>query len=127
MVCKIDNDILHVRSTRENNKQNVVLEDKPEPEQKEHDPATIEETVKPKRKLDDPLRMFGILTPPALRLAQVDSMRLVEQLVPRIVNVNKEMEKTEIEIRRARKRKAKAEASSHNAIKESTESVACAT
>ncbi|EFY88971.1 hypothetical protein J3458_008963 [Metarhizium acridum] len=58
----------------------------------------------------DPLRWFGILTPMPLRAAQRHSIRAVEDVVPRLVSVNAEMQHVEIEVRRARKRRAKAAA-----------------
>jgi hypothetical protein len=58
----------------------------------------------------DPLRMFGILTPQALRLAQGGAIKMVEDIVPKLVQVDAEMKEVEIKIRRARKFRAKAEA-----------------
>jgi hypothetical protein len=58
----------------------------------------------------DPLRMFGILTPQALRLAQGGAIKMVEEIVPKLVQVDAEMKEVEIKIRRARKFRAKAEA-----------------
>ena len=63
-------------------------------------------TNKPK----DPIRMFGILTPQALRLAQGGAIKMVEDLVPKLASVDAEMKEVEIKIRRARKHRAKAEA-----------------
>ncbi|RYP67296.1 hypothetical protein DL771_007314 [Monosporascus sp. 5C6A] len=57
----------------------------------------------------DPVRWFGLLTPMALRQAQAQSIRAVEQVIPRLVSVNAEMARVEIEVRRARKKRAKAE------------------
>jgi hypothetical protein len=59
---------------------------------------------------DDPIRMFGILTPPALKFAQAEAIEMVEDLVPRIITLDTKMKEVEIQIRRARKQKAKAEA-----------------
>jgi hypothetical protein len=59
---------------------------------------------------DDPIRMFGILTPPALKFAQAEAIKMVENLVPRIITLDTKMKEVEIQIRRARKQKAKAEA-----------------
>jgi hypothetical protein len=58
----------------------------------------------------DPLRMFGLLTPPALRQAQSESIKFVEDVIPRLVSIDNEMKEMEIRIRRARKYKGKAEA-----------------
>ncbi|EPQ65606.1 hypothetical protein BGT96224_1916B [Blumeria graminis f. sp. tritici 96224] len=52
------------------------------------------------------IRMFGILTPQALRLAQTDSVKMVEEIIPKIATVNAEMIKLEVEIYRARELKA---------------------
>lgn len=65
---------------------------------------------KPARKKRDPLHWFGLLTPTALRQAQVQSTQAVERVLPKLVSVNYEMAQVEIEVRRARKRRAKAEA-----------------
>jgi hypothetical protein len=69
-----------------------------------------EEREKNQARKDDPIRMFGILTPPALRLAQAEAIKMVETLVPRIITLDTAMKELEIQIRRARKQKAKAEA-----------------
>ncbi|KAL3424990.1 hypothetical protein PVAG01_04272 [Phlyctema vagabunda] len=58
----------------------------------------------------DPIRMFGILTPQSLRLAQSEATKMVEAIIPRIISTDAEMKDVEIQIRRARKHKAKAEA-----------------
>jgi len=58
----------------------------------------------------DPIRMFGILAPRALRRAQGGAVKMVEDVVPRLVSLDAEMKEVEIGIRRARKRRAKAEA-----------------
>ena len=60
----------------------------------------------------DPIRMFGILVPQALRQGQSQAILLVEDIVPELVNVNQEMERVEIEIRRKRKHRAKSGSSS---------------
>lgn len=56
----------------------------------------------------DPLRWFGLLTPPALRLTQASAVDAVERVVPALATVEAEMRRVEIEVRRARKRRAKA-------------------
>ncbi|UNI21515.1 hypothetical protein JDV02_007498 [Purpureocillium takamizusanense] len=56
----------------------------------------------------DPLRWFGLLTPPALRSAQARSVEAVERVIPRLASVDTEMAVVEIEVRRARKKRAKA-------------------
>lgn len=57
----------------------------------------------------NPLRMFGILTPPSLRLAQATSLKTVSTLIPAIMNLDFQMKEVEIQIRRSRKHKLKAE------------------
>ncbi|KAK1238720.1 hypothetical protein MKX07_004296 [Trichoderma sp. CBMAI-0711] len=63
-----------------------------------------------KKTSSDPLRWYGLLAPLPLRTAQTLSIQAVEQVIPRLVSVNAEMEHVEIEIRRARKKRAKAAA-----------------
>lgn len=58
------------------------------------------------RKSKDPLRWFGILSPPSLRQAQDSASALVETAV-KLSSVDAEMKGMEIEIRRARKRKVR--------------------
>lgn len=57
-------------------------------------------------KSKNPLRWFGILSPPSLRQAQSSASKLVETAV-KLSIVDMEMKDVEIEIRRARKRKRK--------------------
>ncbi|KAH8169633.1 hypothetical protein LIA77_10177 [Sarocladium implicatum] len=65
---------------------------------------------KPTATEKDPLRWFGLLTPQPLRSAQASSIEAVEQVIPQLASINKEMAHIEIEIRRAKKKRAKAEA-----------------
>lgn len=74
------------------------------------------EDAKTARVAKDPLRMFGLLTPSALREAQKESIKMVEEIVPRILEVDAEMKEVEIRIRRARKWRAKAEAKEGNVV-----------
>ncbi|KAK4073436.1 uncharacterized protein Triagg1_5262 [Trichoderma aggressivum f. europaeum] len=69
-----------------------------------------EEKIKTNKATDNPLRWFGLLAPAPLRTAQTLSIQAVEQVIPRLISVNAEMEHVEIEIRRARKKRAKAAA-----------------
>ncbi len=62
------------------------------------------------RKGRDPIRMFGILVPSSLRMAQGDAITLVQEIVPQLVNIDAEMKQIEIQIRRARKQRTKAKA-----------------
>ena len=74
------------------------------------EPSTKAETpTKKKKRTNDPLRWFGLLTPLPLRQAQSSAIQAVEQIIPRLVAVNAEMAQVEIEVRRARKRREKAE------------------
>ncbi|KAF6838104.1 hypothetical protein CPLU01_02712 [Colletotrichum plurivorum] len=68
-----------------------------------------------KKKSNDPLRWFGILTPLALRQAQALSVEAVQDIIPRLVSVNAEMMSVEIEVRRARKKRSKAAAAAAEA------------
>ncbi|KAH0495770.1 hypothetical protein TgHK011_009301 [Trichoderma gracile] len=87
----------------------------PEADQKTEAPGEgkeeqTEKKPKTKKTSRDPLRWFGLLAPLPLRTAQTLSIQAVEQVIPRLVSVNAEMEHVEIEIRRARKKRAKAAA-----------------
>lgn len=79
--------------------------------------ATEKKSTKPK----DPIRMFGILTPQALRLAQGGAIKMVEEIVPKLVSIDEEMKEVEIKIRRARKHRAKAEAMEKTVVGERRE------
>lgn len=81
------------------------------------DKSTTPIETNTKRK--DPIRMFGILTPQALKMAQADAIKMVEEIVPELVKVDREMLALEIEVRRRRKWLVKAEGlekSSHIAV-----------
>jgi coiled-coil domain-containing protein 115 len=69
----------------------------------------ISENTKANEGPKDPIRMFGILVPRALREAQGSSIKMVEELVPKLASVDAEMREVEIEIRRKRKFRGKAE------------------
>ncbi|KAL1880661.1 hypothetical protein Daus18300_001273 [Diaporthe australafricana] len=60
-----------------------------------------------KQNAKDPLRWFGVLTPLSLRQTQAHAVEAVEQVVPRLVSLNAEMQDLEIQVRRARKKRAK--------------------
>ncbi|POS87762.1 hypothetical protein EPUL_001070, partial [Erysiphe pulchra] len=70
------------------------------------DGQTTEDTARTIK--NDPIRMFGILTPASLRLVQTDSIKMVN-IIPRLVELDAELAQIEIEIRRLRKRRTKAE------------------
>jgi hypothetical protein len=73
---------------------------------------------KSKDKATDPLRWFGILTPLALRQAQVQAIKAVEEIIPRLATLSVEMAAVELEVRRARKRRAKAEKAEEKRVTE---------
>ncbi|KAF3770499.1 hypothetical protein M406DRAFT_245834, partial [Cryphonectria parasitica EP155] len=82
-----------------------------EPGTSKGEEATHENDEGKKKKVPaDPIRWFGVLTPPALRQAQSCAVDTVEHIIPRLVTVDRAMREVEIEVRRARKRRAKAEA-----------------
>lgn len=56
----------------------------------------------------DPLRMFGLFTPQALKDTKADSIKIMD-VIPKLVTTEKAMEDLEIRIRRARKYRGKAE------------------
>ncbi|KAK0748736.1 hypothetical protein B0T21DRAFT_27578 [Apiosordaria backusii] len=62
-----------------------------------------------KKKSNDPLRWFGILTPLPLRQAQADAKKAVEDVIPRLASLSEQMKGLELEVRRERKKRAKAE------------------
>ena len=95
---------------REENADADAREKEPDIEGEEGDAGKATDERKGGTKPKDPLRMFGILTPQALRLAQGEAIKMVEEIVPKLVQVDAEMKEVEIKIRRARKFRAKAEA-----------------
>ncbi|KAM6484512.1 hypothetical protein HDV62DRAFT_300288 [Trichoderma sp. SZMC 28011] len=95
-------------TAEENSKANP--EEEQSPEDQAEDKEKEEEKIKTKKAINDPLRWFGILAPAPLRTAQTLSIQAVEEVIPRLISVNAEMEHVEIEIRRARKKRAKAAA-----------------
>ena len=60
-----------------------------------------------KQAIQDPIKWFGLLVPPALRLSQAYFRGAVGDSIPALVNVDNEMKEVEIEIRRTRKRLGK--------------------
>ncbi|KAL1630568.1 hypothetical protein SLS54_000439 [Diplodia seriata] len=67
------------------------------------DEVQAKEAASRKPPVDDPIRWFGILVPPALRNAQGRFIQAVEGPVPELVDLAAEMRELEIEIGRARK------------------------
>ncbi|KAL1640584.1 hypothetical protein SLS58_006779 [Diplodia intermedia] len=67
------------------------------------DEVQEKEAASRKPRVDDPIRWFGILVPPALRNAQGRFIQAVEGPVPKLVDLAAEMRELEIEIGRARK------------------------
>lgn len=74
------------------------------------------EREKKTTKSKDPVRMFGILTPQALRLAQGGAIKMVEEVIPKLASIDAEMKEVEIKIRRARKQRVKAEAAEKTVV-----------
>lgn len=60
-------------------------------------------------KIVDPIRWFGILVPSALRTAQKAFIQAVEEPVPQLVELARQMRIKEVEISRLRKRIVKAQ------------------
>ena len=58
---------------------------------------------KDKPSLRDPLKCFGMAAP-SLRNTQIDFREIVIRHVPRLVNLEKQLQEIEIEVRRTRKR-----------------------
>ena len=90
-------------------------------EEVEKENAEEETKRSPEKRADkpmDPIRMFGILTPQALRLAQGEAIQMVEDIVPKLLSIDAEMKEVEIKIRRARKHRAKAEALERTTIED---------
>ncbi|KAL7798638.1 hypothetical protein V8C43DRAFT_275907 [Trichoderma afarasin] len=102
-----DGDKADTTAAQENPEANPEDEQSPEDQGEEKEK---EEEIKTKKATNNPLRWFGILAPAPLRTAQTLSIQAVEQVIPRLISVNAEMEHVEIEIRRARKKRAKAAA-----------------
>lgn len=65
------------------------------------------EVAKSDRSVADPLKWFGILSPPALRSSQANFKVAVRDCVPRLASTVNEMKVVEIEVRRARKKLGK--------------------
>ncbi|KAH7144041.1 hypothetical protein EDB81DRAFT_516239 [Dactylonectria macrodidyma] len=83
----------------------------PKETEKQDGKDDVERPAKQKKnKNKNPLHWFGLLAPMPLRAAQIQSVQVVEEVIPRLVSINAEMLELEIEVRRARKRRAKAEA-----------------
>jgi hypothetical protein len=72
---------------------------KPVPDAKSDDDQTANDTNPPK----DPIRMFGILVPQALRDAQASFVAAVDGPIPRLAMVSRDLRMQEIEIGRVRK------------------------
>ncbi|QDS68065.1 hypothetical protein FKW77_009851 [Venturia effusa] len=72
-------------------------------------PVKNEETTEGKLKIDprDPIRWFGLLVPPPLRSAQSTFIEIVENKVPRLANLTRQLRSLETEIGRTRKQMKK--------------------
>ncbi|KAL6694631.1 hypothetical protein J3F84DRAFT_377456 [Trichoderma pleuroticola] len=102
-----DGDKADTTAAQENSEANPEDEQSTEGQSEDKDK---EEKTKTKKATNNPLCWFGILAPAPLRTAQTLSVQAVEQVIPRLISVNAEMEHVEIEIRRARKKRTKAAA-----------------
>jgi hypothetical protein len=71
----------------------------PVPNAKSNDDQTANDTNPPK----DPIRMFGILVPQALRDAQASFVAAVDGPIPHLAMVSRDLRTQEIEIGRVRK------------------------
>lgn len=87
-----------------------VADDESSPSSSSERPDGAEQARRPPDAKRDPLRWFGVLTPPALRQTQACAIEAVGRVVPRLATVDAAMRAVEIEVRRARKKRAKAEA-----------------
>lgn len=65
----------------------------------------------------DPLRWFGVFSPPALRSAQGQSVDAIKTIIPRLATVNAEMLSLEIEVRRAKKKRTKTQSNKPSEVK----------
>lgn len=74
-----------------------------------------EKEEKKKKKSNDPIRWFGLLTPLPLRQTQANAIKAVEETIPRMASVKLTMAEVELEVRRARKKRAKAAAAAEKA------------
>lgn len=54
--------------------------------------------------VSDPLKWFGVLVPPALRVSQNSFRNAVTETVPSLANISNEMRALEVDIRRVRKK-----------------------
>ncbi len=75
----------------------------------DEDAVSIEEETSLHGGTRDPIQMFGLFSPPALRSAQAEAIKMVEEVVPRLVSIDAEMREVEIAVRRARKHRGKLE------------------
>lgn len=82
--------------------------------EKDNIPAKTEKETETERSVEKKaaLRMFGAFVPIELKAAQREAVVLVQDIVPRIVDVDREMRELEIRIRRARKYRAREEGKS---------------
>lgn len=81
---------------------------------------SFDKNKKDNSKPPDPLRMFGVLNPPAIKKVQETSVQEVTELIPALVNLDLQMKEMEIRIRRARKQRKKAEQQSADASRNTT-------
>ncbi|KAI6091175.1 hypothetical protein F4821DRAFT_212863 [Hypoxylon rubiginosum] len=108
-IISAEDDRVSEPETRTTGDENTPSVDQAE-ENSEDASAKKQQQKQKKQQQTDPLRWFGLLTPPPLRQAQAQSISAVEQIIPDLVTVSAYMASVELEIRRARKRRAKWEA-----------------
>lgn len=66
--------------------------------------STMSRPDKTSEPIPDPLKWFGILTPPTLRASQSSFKHTVTETTPLLANLSNEMKSIEIEVRRMRKK-----------------------
>lgn len=72
--------------------------------------AEVHDSDAKKTAKKDPILMFGIFSPPELKAAQINSIGMVENIIPQLLTIDEEMKDLEIKIRRAKKYRAKEQA-----------------
>ncbi|KAL5598890.1 hypothetical protein BROUX41_003789 [Berkeleyomyces rouxiae] len=66
-------------------------------------PPSQQATLDPR----NPIRWFGVLAPPAIKMAQSEAIGTVENLIPQLINARCDLRQLEIDIGRARKQQAR--------------------
>lgn len=94
-------------SAKKSEHEGTVLNADPGPPAPLSKPSSSAARQKNEKSKPDPIHMFGVLVPQALRQAQESFVKAVAGSVPRLVELDGEMRELEIEIRRMRKTLAK--------------------